>query len=193
MKGKKFLSLASAAILGLSAIPMSVSAADNVDANGRDLKYDMNMDGVVNYTDSVLILEFFVLEQQGLTRENFRMSSSAVKMGMTEAVWDYIEANGDLVDYSDGFKIDGRDAGWLLGYLVDTGWLFGDVNEDGEINAVDASLVLSYYAKVQAGEDVSADEYVAVTQFGDRNGDFRIDAVDASDIIETYAENQTKQ
>jgi len=63
----------------------------------------------------------------------------------------------------------------------------GDVNCDGDINAVDASLVLAGYANVQAGNVWS---YVN-EDLGDYNSDGNVDASDASLILEYYANTQT--
>ena len=60
----------------------------------------------------------------------------------------------------------------------------GDINCDGHLNAIDASMVLSIYAKYQTtGED----EFNY--SLGDINGDGAVNAIDASEILSTYAQN----
>ena len=63
----------------------------------------------------------------------------------------------------------------------------GDVNGDGAVNAVDASIVLSHYASVSVGEKGELTEEQVKT--GDMNGDGTLNAVDASMILEIYAFN----
>lgn len=65
----------------------------------------------------------------------------------------------------------------------------GDVNMDGKINAVDASLILEEYANYSSGQISklnSTQLYLA-----DVNKDKKIDAVDASKVLEIYAHNAT--
>ena len=68
-------------------------------------------------------------------------------------------------------------------------YLKTDVNSDGEVNAVDASLVLEEYVEVstgQAGELTGTMKYVS-----DYDNDGTISSVDASGILSTYACNST--
>ena len=189
MRITKLLSLASAVILGLSAVPMSASAADGVDANGRDLKYDVNLDGEVNYTDAMAIMTYYALRQTGTTGYEYRTAREAILVGINEDdIWSNIEKEGDI--NGDGY-IDTKDAVFFLTYLDQTGYLFGDINQDGVINAVDASDILSYYAKWQIIGEITPDEYVACVIFGDANCDFELNAVDASTVLSAYAESQT--
>mgnify|MGYP001635848285 CR=1 FL=1 len=69
----------------------------------------------------------------------------------------------------------------------------GDTNNDGTINAVDASLILTYYAEVQTGgssQRASADE-MSMSLLGDYNNDGVVNAVDASAVLTFYAKEQT--
>ena len=61
---------------------------------------------------------------------------------------------------------------------------FGDANGDGAINAVDASITLSNYARYATTKDKPT-EYELATQ--DVNGDGFVNAVDASTILSYYA------
>ena len=65
------------------------------------------------------------------------------------------------------------------------GTLMKDVNFDGVINAVDASMVLAEYAKTSAGSEPTfthTQAYVADTDY-----DGQVTAVDASRILKTYS------
>ena len=65
----------------------------------------------------------------------------------------------------------------------------GDINSDGYINAVDASLVLSYYARISTDQ---AGGYDALQKLNaDVNQDRLINAVDASYILSYYAYTAT--
>lgn len=61
----------------------------------------------------------------------------------------------------------------------------GDVNNDGQINAVDASSVLSYYAMISTNRDGGYTEEQRLA--ADVNNDGQINAVDASCILSYYA------
>lgn len=69
------------------------------------------------------------------------------------------------------------------------GTLMKDVNFDGVINAVDASMVLGEYARTSAGLEPTfthTQAYVADTDF-----DGQVTAVDASRILKTYSLNSS--
>ena len=74
----------------------------------------------------------------------------------------------------------------LCAFATDAEWHVGDVNRDGAVNAVDASMVLSYYAKISTGADADIIEIAA-----DVNHDGSINAVDASTILAMYAAEAT--
>ena len=61
----------------------------------------------------------------------------------------------------------------------------GDVNKDELINAVDASEVLTYYAKTSVNKDGGFDDKQKLAADVDRDGN--INAVDASCILAYYA------
>ena len=187
MRGTKLLSLASAVILGLSAIPMSVSAADGVDANGRDLKYDINLDGEVNLLDFDVIMEYYAIQQIGA---DYRTDKRAIAFGITDEVYANIQANGDYDN--DGF-VSAKEGTIMRTYLVNTGFLSGDINRDGRVDSVDASDILSCYAKVQTTENYYlGEEYISLLAYGDENFDGSIDAEDASNVLSAYAKTQTE-
>jgi hypothetical protein len=61
---------------------------------------------------------------------------------------------------------------------------------DGKVDAIDASLVLTYYANISTGltQKISDDEAEAA----DYNSDGAIDALDASGILTYYAKKATQ-
>ena len=59
------------------------------------------------------------------------------------------------------------------------------MNNDGKINAVDASSVLAYYAMISTNQDGRFDEEQKLA--ADVNHDGLINAVDASNILAYYA------
>lgn len=71
----------------------------------------------------------------------------------------------------------------------DTGTSVGDVNDDGYINSVDASIVLEEYANYSTGEiNILNDEQ---KKCADVNKDGLIDANDATKILEYYSYSST--
>ena len=66
----------------------------------------------------------------------------------------------------------------------------GDVNLDGQITAVDASAVLTYYAKASSdSNDISPVQTKRMNTLGDQNKDGVVDGRDATSILIVYAEN----
>lgn len=65
------------------------------------------------------------------------------------------------------------------------GYSSGDLDADGEINALDASLVLMEYAAKATGKDTTFNDIQGMV--ADVNKDGAIDALDASDILRYYA------
>ena len=61
----------------------------------------------------------------------------------------------------------------------------GDVNNNGTIDAVDASTVLAYYAMISTNKDGGFDENQKAAADVDHDG--KINAVDASNILSYYA------
>lgn len=65
----------------------------------------------------------------------------------------------------------------------------GDVNEDGVVDASDASLILSEYSVLSTGEkSFPSNEFKSIA---DINGDGLIDASDASEILDFYSFSST--
>jgi hypothetical protein len=67
----------------------------------------------------------------------------------------------------------------------------GDVNADGNINAVDASSVLAYYARISTNKNGEYTEDQKLS--ADVNQDKLINAVDASNILAYYAYTATAE
>ncbi|EWM54116.1 dockerin type I domain-containing protein [Ruminococcus flavefaciens] len=63
-------------------------------------------------------------------------------------------------------------------------YTLGDVNNDGMIDAVDASVVLAYYARISTNHDGGFTELQKLA--ADFNHDGKVDAVDASNILSYY-------
>lgn len=74
-------------------------------------------------------------------------------------------------------------------FFLDKRAIKGDVNEDGEVDAVDASIVLAEYARTSTGgkRTFTDRQFIA----GDVNEDGQIDSVDASLILAYYAKKST--
>lgn len=67
--------------------------------------------------------------------------------------------------------------------------LKGDVNFDGKVDAVDASMVMNEYTNVQNGGTPTFTD--AQKSAADINGDGKIDATDAAAILQIYTETQS--
>ena len=65
----------------------------------------------------------------------------------------------------------------------------GDVDFDGQLTAVDASMVLGYYADKAVDEEVSNVTVVHMEYMADINTDGSVNSLDASEILSTYAAN----
>lgn len=71
----------------------------------------------------------------------------------------------------------------------DSEFLYGDVNNDGVINASDSSDILAEYASMSAGESGNFDE--KQKKSADFNDDGIINASDASEVLKYYAEKSS--
>lgn len=65
----------------------------------------------------------------------------------------------------------------------------GDVNGDGMINAVDATMILSMYAELSTGMETTLSE--DIKRVSDVNGDGMVNAVDATQVLSIYADLST--
>ncbi|MBQ8296368.1 MAG: DUF4430 domain-containing protein [Ruminococcus sp.] len=74
--------------------------------------------------------------------------------------------------------------------VLEYGYILGDVDNDGSINALDASMVLTAYANTATGKDsglTAAQELAANVN----NSDYAVNALDASEILSYYAYTAT--
>lgn len=74
----------------------------------------------------------------------------------------------------------------LTSPLLDSGDIIGDINSDSRINAVDASMALSCYAKLATEQEAGLDEGKLKAADVDKDGS--VNAVDASKILSYYAQ-----
>lgn len=180
---KKIISLASALILGLSAIPVSTSAAE-LDLSAYDFSNcDYNLDGKVSLADACYQLSYYAEKITG-TKDS----------ALTDEQRKYISANGDID--GDG-KIIPRDCSILLNYLAKN-FVPGDVNEDGKVTPADASILLKHYAYKATGgskndfdsqTDPQSIQWTACESYGDMNDDGKVSASDGAEILKIYAKN----
>lgn len=93
--------------------------------------------------------------------------------------------------YSDSYVSDIADgiSAYLSDKLESIDFVIGDVNKDGSINAVDASMVLTAYANISTGAESGFTK--AKTFSADVTGDGNINAVDSSNILSYYAYTST--
>jgi len=68
----------------------------------------------------------------------------------------------------------------------------GDVNNDGIVDARDASIVLSIYAKISTDKPLSAKEKEQLTR-ADMNGDGYVNGIDSSAILSYYAKGSVDE
>lgn len=68
---------------------------------------------------------------------------------------------------------------------IPTKYVFPDVNGDGKVNAIDASMIMAAYAAIVVGRDPGLTE--EQLDACDANRDGRIDARDASLVLEFYS------
>lgn len=177
---KKSISFVLAAILCCSTIPMSVSAESaQKNLTGLDLKYDANLDGSVDFNDSDCILYYYSCESVG------------IKCDLSEKIVENIASN---CDFTNNGITDGGDAAVLMTLIVNSGHKDGDVNNDGIVNAIDASLILSFYADKQTGSiDKYSDEEIQMMYgFVTKSTPYLIDANVASKVLYSYSKEQTK-
>lgn len=65
----------------------------------------------------------------------------------------------------------------------------GDVNQDGNIDAVDACQIIYYYGKVMNGDNVPEETKERMLKYGDVNSDGMADSADASEVLTIYSQN----
>ena len=65
----------------------------------------------------------------------------------------------------------------------------GDVNQDGNIDAVDACQIIYYYAELMNGVKVPEETKERMLKYGDVNSDGMADSADASEVLTIYSQN----
>lgn len=170
MKTNKLLSLLSAGILAVSAVPMG--------ANAEFVMGDLNQDGVMNNLD-INMLTDYLYNDANYTEEDDAFFRK------------YADMNND------GF-VDFDDVRLMTKMTTDLSaeGKMGDINHDGYIDCVDATMILVYYADLSTNryDEYTEEEHANFKMYGnvyeDENG--WIDAVDATAIMAFYAGNSTE-
>ncbi|MBQ8297561.1 MAG: hypothetical protein IJX77_07260 [Ruminococcus sp.] len=199
---KKMLSFISAAAICLTAAPFCVSAAENT--NALDLKYDMNLDGVVDKADMVALyvylgFESYVYQENPILDEEgiiIGWNEKTVKNEITEETAANIEANGDVNE--DG-TIDGLDGQALFYLMLDEGVIPTDFNFDGKFDYYDSEILLEYYSSIQTKSlvinedgtytcnkniyDFSDEQIKFIMKHGDINANDKTDVFDATELL----------
>ncbi|MDE5946539.1 MAG: hypothetical protein K2G63_04435, partial [Oscillospiraceae bacterium] len=141
------------------------------------LKGDLNQDGIVDMADVEIMREWLFVTDDNLTDEQI----------------EFIKTYGDLD--GDGICASYEDFVELTRLVVGNpeNTELGDVNHDGFVNAIDATMISCYYAAYSCNESdyYTEAEHENFHTYGDWNGDGRVNAVDASHILIAYAERST--
>ncbi|MDO4864694.1 MAG: dockerin type I domain-containing protein [Ruminococcus sp.] len=149
---------------------------------------DFNLDGVVDPTDNLYILQYYAEKSMGTKRDAFLYRRKTYTI--TDEMRARVEEDGDIT--GDGC-IDAKDSTNFL-ITITSAMKQGDVNGDGIVDARDASQVLAYYAATSVGKDDDSDynTWVIMGSVGDVNSDGYVDAKDASFILSEYSANSTR-
>lgn len=153
---------------------------------------DVDRDGLLTIADSQLVVDAYA----EIMTPKYDILSYKDRIFITQNC-----------DYDGDGLITAMDSVVLIEYIIST-YEMGDFNMDGEVNSVDASRVLRYYANRQTGtptndsfeitfgdgnvSTVSSDNrYVLSLADVDKSG--TVDAVDASLILSKYSKNQLEK
>lgn len=170
MKTKKLLSLLSAGILAVSAVPMG--------ANAEFVMGDVNQDGVFNNLDIDIIWNY-IHNDENYTEEDDAFFKK------------YADANNDGFVNIDDVRLITQ---MYTDYNAEG--KMGDINHDGYIDCVDSTMILVYYADLSSYryDEYTEQEHANFKMYGnvfeDENG--FIDAVDATAITAFYVGNSTE-
>ncbi|MBQ8297935.1 MAG: hypothetical protein IJX77_09145 [Ruminococcus sp.] len=213
---KKLIFLISALTM-CAAVPMNVSAEDCSDPLVDGIlanfsSYDFNADGVTDFADARLILQYYAWNQTGYIETNeidrtYTILNDEVLESMSEDVMQRILATGNITnpEWDPERKYSGVPESFIDGIeAIDASYIrtavamyygAGDTNTDGAVDSLDASAVLNYYAMAQLDgfdeEYFNSLEREGVSILGDYNEDGAINSLDASDILAHYANAQT--
>lgn len=175
------------AFLACSLIASCTSFAANAESTeinkyiGND--YDFNDDGMVTLMDyGILIGYCFELD----VRDDLGNDDISDTSGL------YTKINS--LDYDGDGKFDKYEIDILSDlYRRKADVPAGDVNLDGVIDSIDATLTLRYYTEVRSGAYDETDLLYPflVVNYGDINGDGNVDAADATQMLRIYSENMS--
>ncbi len=171
VKTKKLLSLLSASILAVSAIPMGASA--------EFVMGDVNQDGVFDNLDINAVTDFLSdYSDEECTEEEFIFFRK------------YADMNNDGYVNSDDVRLMTK-----MYTNLDAEAKMGDVNHNGYVDCVDATMIMIYYADLSTDnyDKYTEEEHANFKMYGnlaeDENG--FIDAADANAVLICYVENST--
>ncbi|MDE6501644.1 MAG: hypothetical protein K2L10_06135 [Ruminococcus sp.] len=174
MKMKKLTAFISAVMLAVCAVPMGAGA--------EYLMGDLNSNGVIDEEDGNLLVAYW---QWGQWDENTSEEEH-------EFYKTYGDFSGDGIIDHDDIEIFNE---ICIESDVTLNTEIGDVNHDGYVNAVDATLILIYYADLSTGKEYKYTEAQNENFriYGDMcdMGDGAINAADASAILILYAKRST--
>ncbi len=168
MKTKNLLSLLSAGILAVSAVPMG--------ANAEFVMGDVNQDGVFNNLDVDILTDYFY---------NFEDYSEEDDAFFKK----HADANGDGYVNNDDIRLITK---MYTDYTADA--KMGDVNHDGYVDCVDATMIMVYYANLSTDnyDKYTEEEHANFRTYGNAFEDEWIDAADATAIMAFYAGNSSE-
>ena len=161
---------------------------------------DFNGDGKVNYWDAWTIGRYYAEVQIGCIDKDGNEIGDA-KSDLSAETRKLVHDYGDIaVCIGEDNLVDALDASFMLMFLMENGYVdYGDVNYDGTVDALDASLVLTAYSYKQTGVEPELEQgdmqelYPSIRWAGDVNHDDCLDALDASEILMQYSEAQTNK
>lgn len=114
---------------------------------------------------------------------------NAIGMKADSQSSDTIPVRGFLIKGTAGSRAEAYANENGIDFIDPDNFLAGDVNNDGVVDASDASDVLTEYAGTSTGSPVMFTKKQLIT--GDMNMDGFVDSTDASQILTVYAENST--
>lgn len=139
----------------------------------------------ISYVDDGIVKDMFINSQQD---EAGRLQMTYV---FTKGIYNgYLKINGEkqtttTTTTTTSIKTTTTTAVTTAPPVPHSDYKLGDVNNDGLINAVDASAVLTYYAQTSTNQNGGFDSKQKLAADVDKNGN--INAIDASSILAYYA------
>ncbi|MDE5854628.1 MAG: leucine-rich repeat protein [Ruminococcus sp.] len=103
---------------------------------------------------------------------------------------EFVSVYGFLVKGVSGSNAERYAVENSIDFIDMNNYLLGDVNNDGFVDAIDASNILEEYSKVSTGSPTTFTKKKKI--MSDINYDGIIDAVDASSVLSIYAKLSTK-